>query len=311
MKFRLLGATGLKVSVLGYGAAEFRGPFCYNGRPFSEKKAGALLNKLLDYGINYIDTSPDYGYSEDVIGRHIACRRKEYFIATKCGCNVKITPKKWECSHIWTGKKIKQNVEESLQRLKTNYLDVLQLHSPSYKQILDSEVFNVIQELKRQGKTRFIGISTCLPDALDFLSTGIFDVIQIPYSCLEPLHSKVMEQAGNAGLGIVVRGGIARGGPDGYQADAHQRGYVSAREFWEIAKLYELLEDMSPPEIILRYTISNKFCHTAIIGTLNEDHLNANIEYISQGPLPQQTLNVIDRRLKEVYECYGVYFATY
>src|SRR5271154_1070060 len=81
---RQLGNTGETVSTLGYGAMELRGPS--RGPVISDEDAGALLNALLDGGINLIDTSIDYGRSEELIGRYVSSRRGEYFLASKCGC---------------------------------------------------------------------------------------------------------------------------------------------------------------------------------------------------------------------------------
>src|SRR4051812_310783 len=83
---RQLGRTGLQVTTLGYGAMELRGGA--RGREISEEDAGRILNAVLDSGINYIDTSIDYGESEERIGRHLASRRSEYYLASKCGCTL-------------------------------------------------------------------------------------------------------------------------------------------------------------------------------------------------------------------------------
>src|SRR5688500_363844 len=81
---RTLGRTGLEVTTLGYGAMELRG--APRGRDVSEAQAERILNAVLDAGINFIDTSVDYGVAEERIGRYISHRRSEYFLASKCGC---------------------------------------------------------------------------------------------------------------------------------------------------------------------------------------------------------------------------------
>ena len=83
---RELGRTGLQVTTLGYGAMELRG--APRARDITEAQAETILNKVLDAGINYIDTSIDYGLSEERIGRYISHRRAEYYLASKCGCLV-------------------------------------------------------------------------------------------------------------------------------------------------------------------------------------------------------------------------------
>ena len=82
---RELGRTGLRVSMLGYGAMELRG--APRARPTTDEQAETILNAVLDAGINYIDTSIDYGVSEERIGRYISHRRSEYNLASKCGCH--------------------------------------------------------------------------------------------------------------------------------------------------------------------------------------------------------------------------------
>src|SRR6266581_3216427 len=83
---RELGRTGLQVTMLGYGAMELRG--VPRGREVTEAQAETILHAALDSGINYIDTSIDYGLSEERIGRYIASRRSEYYLASKCGCQI-------------------------------------------------------------------------------------------------------------------------------------------------------------------------------------------------------------------------------
>jgi aryl-alcohol dehydrogenase-like predicted oxidoreductase len=83
-----LGRTGLVVTRLGYGAMEVRGSRIWGGRPVAEEQAKTILNAVLDAGINFIDTSNDYGRSEEFIGKYLSGRRKEYYLATKCGCAV-------------------------------------------------------------------------------------------------------------------------------------------------------------------------------------------------------------------------------
>ena len=80
-----LGGTGVEVSILGFGAMELRGPDFMGGPELSDKEAGRLLNGVLDVGVNLIDTSIDYGPSEELIGRHLGSRRDEYFLASKAG----------------------------------------------------------------------------------------------------------------------------------------------------------------------------------------------------------------------------------
>src|ERR671933_413387 len=133
---RELGRTGLQVTVLGYGAMELRG--APRGRDITEAQAETILNAVLDAGINYIDTSIDYGVSDERIGRAISHRRSEYYLASKCGCLVGPQPEGSGRGfpHVFTAENVVAGVEQSLRRLRTEYLDVVQFHqSPSKAQL--------------------------------------------------------------------------------------------------------------------------------------------------------------------------------
>src|SRR4030095_10707015 len=122
---RALGRTGLQVTMLGYGAMELRG--VPRGRDVTDKQEETILHAVLDAGLKYIDTSIDYGVSEERIGRYIGDRRSEYYLASKCGCLVGAAPAP-RCqlsSHVFTRADILAGLEQSLARLRTDYLDVL------------------------------------------------------------------------------------------------------------------------------------------------------------------------------------------
>ena len=150
---RELGRTGLQVTMLGYGAMELRG--APRARDTTEAQAETILNAVLDAGINYIDTSIDYGVSEERIGRYISHRRSEYYLASKCGCLVGAPAVRGQRSpHVFTRDNILAGVEQSLVRMKTDYLDVVQFHiSPSQQTLEENGALEAVMELKagRQG----------------------------------------------------------------------------------------------------------------------------------------------------------------
>jgi len=278
---RELGRTGLQVTMLGYGAMELRG--APRARPTTEEQAEAVLNAVLDTGINYIDTSVDYGVSEERIGRYIAHRRSEYFLASKCGCLVGAPPAPvgQVSPHVYTRENIVAGVEQSLARMKTDYLDLVQFHiSPSRQTLEENGSIDAVMNLKEAGKVRFIGMSGTLPHLKDHIAMGVFDVFQIPYSAVEREHEAIISAASDAGAGIVVRGGAAKGAP----SEGKQRGLQWER--WQRAKLEDLLGDMTPMEFILRFTFTNPDLDTTIVGTANAEHLRHNVTILQKGPLP-------------------------
>ncbi len=289
---RKLGRTGLNVTVLGFGAMELRGQGAAirNGRPLAQGQAEKVLNTALDGGINFIDTSIDYGVSEESIGKSISHRRHEYFLASKCGCGLNPLQTGVGGQHVYSRKNILDGVHLSLKRMKTDYLDLVQFHGNPPDDMRD-EAVQALMELKRDGKVRFIGVSTVLPDVANLIKTGVFDAFQVPYSALEREHEAVITQAAKAGAGTIIRGGIARGEPGHGLADPDRW------KTWDKANLSELLEGMSQFEFLLRFTISHPDLSTTIVGTLDPDHAGQNIAAARKGPLPAGVYNEAKRRL--------------
>lgn len=291
-----LGRTGVTVSKLGYGAMELR------SRQLEPGDVDRLLNAVLDSGINVIDTSPDYGASEEHIGRAISHRRDEFFLSSKCGCPVgesvgESGPSGRE--HVFTRENIRAGVEQSLRRLRTDHLDLVQFHmSPPPEALTEHDAVAELDLLRQAGKIRFVGISGTLPNLPAQIATGVFDVFQIPYSAVEREHEEEISAAARSGAGTVIRGGVARGLPEpppNYPA-RHREGFRARRERFERADIDDLLGDMTPMELVLRFTISHPDLHTTIVGTKNPEHLSANVEAASRGPLPSDVYAEAKRR---------------
>ena len=298
---RSLGSTGLEVTVLGYGAMELRGR--PRGRDLSEKEAGQILGTVLDSGIDLIDTAVDYEASEERIGRNLGHRRDEYLLASKCGCLVG-----WERPadypggipgggpHDFSRSNIVAGVEQSLRRLRTDHLDILQVHaSPDEATLRAHAVVETLQDLQTQGKVRYIGMSGTLPALTEHIAMGVFDVMQIPYSVVQRQHEAAISAAAAAGIGTIIRGGAGRGAPSG--EDEAVRRNPKLVDAWKLAAIDDLLDGMSPMEFTLRFTISHPDVATTIVGTANPTHLTANIEAASKGPLPADLYAEAKRRL--------------
>jgi aryl-alcohol dehydrogenase-like predicted oxidoreductase len=285
LKRNTLGRTGLEVTSLGFGAMEIRGG--PRGREVSDEDAGIILNAVLDSGINFIDTSIDYGRSEELIGEHISQRRSEFYLASKCGCAA--TPEA-AGEHIFTRANIVAGVEQSLKRMRTDHLDIVQFHSSPSKAILDNEdAIQTLLDLKEQGKIRFLGSSSTLPNLADHVEMGVFDEFQIPYSGLSREHENWITRAANAGIGTVIRGGVAKGQPDEVN-DTWAK--------WDEADLDPLLEvGESRTAFMLRFTLTHPGLHTTIVGTLNPVHLRENVSAAGRGTLSPDTYAEPKRRL--------------
>jgi aryl-alcohol dehydrogenase-like predicted oxidoreductase len=286
---RPLGTTGTDVTVLGYGAMELRGQ--PRGPAIDDDDAGRLLNAVLDGGITLIDTSVDYGRSEELIGRYLSGRRDEYFLASKCGCPLSLAPETPPpYPHDYRPDNVRADVEQSLRRLRTDRLDLVQVHmSPSRQQLEADHTLDALTALRDEGKVRFIGMSGILPHLVDHLAMGVFDVFQIPYSVVQREHEALIARAAEQGAGTLIRGGAARGAPA--EDKGWNRGPLGlaeglAQQRWRAAGADELLGDMSPMELVIRFTLSHPGLSSTIIGTASLDHLASNLAIAERGPLP-------------------------
>ena len=277
------------MTILGYGAMELRGG--PRGPEIEDEEAGRLLNAVLDGGINLIDTSPDYGRSEELIGRYVGHRRDEYFLASKCGCPLdpapNVTP---PYAHDYTAPNIRAGIERSLKRLGTDRLDLLQVHmSPSQAQMEADDTVETIVSLRDEGKVRFLGMSGILPHLPDHIAMGVFDVFQIPYSVVQREHEDLITAAVEAGAGTLIRGGAARGAPaddKGWQQGPLGLAEGEGQRRWETGGLDDLVGDMGRLEFVLRFTLSHPGLASTIVGTSKIDHLQSNLAFAEKGPLP-------------------------
>jgi len=289
---KTLGRTGLEVTQLGYGSMGLRGPKTWGVRVVSEEDADRFLNSVLDAGINFIDTSPDYGISEQRIGQYISSRRDEFVLATKCGCVYTQHEDHLEIDHVWNRDVIERNIETSLKRLRTDCIDILQFHGGDAESLQRAGLIDALIEFRDQGMIRFIGSSSSLPKLPALIELGVFDTFQIPYSCLAPQHHDLITQAAESGAGIIIRGGVAQGGPD---AEIQRE---ALNDIWSRAKLDEVLPaGMQRAELILRYTLSHPHCHTTIVGTCNSDHLAENFASAAAGRLPTELYDEVSYRV--------------
>ncbi|MBN1979201.1 MAG: aldo/keto reductase [Anaerolineae bacterium] len=297
MEKRQLGRTGLYVTALGYGAMELRN--------LEERASVRLLNAVLDSGITYIDTSPDYCLSETYIGKAIVHRRDEFILATKCGCHVDGRGTPQDPDHIWSRERLLANAEQSLRLLQTDHIDVWQLHGTRPGWLAGGrhdEVIQTMQELKRQGKVRAIGISFrnggpgdamypagySLEGLREFAEWGVFDVIQVVYGGLTRQNEIALAKAAELGIGMIARGVV-------------KRYFPNYDELFEQAGLTDLCEvGESPNSFLIRFALAHPGISTMIVGTSNPDHLVENVAAASGGKLSDEVYAEAKRRLDAV-----------
>lgn len=301
METSVLGNTGLRVTKLGFGALEVGG--LSHMRPIDDQEAERILNAVLDEGVNFIDTAECYGLSEHYIGKYISRRRAEYFLETKCGCGpVGIGENYHARPVVWTRDNLLKNIDNSLKTMKTDYVDLLLLHTPPVNATVEGQLVDALREIQSTGKTRFIGISSTLPDIEEYVTWNAFSAFQIPYSAFERAHENVITTVAQAGAGTIIRGGVSSGEP-GVGTGGRNERLRNMWTLWDKARLGELLDESeTKTEFLLRFTISHSDVSTVIVGTKNPEHLRLNVKTVEKGPLPASILDEARRRLAEAGE---------
>jgi aryl-alcohol dehydrogenase-like predicted oxidoreductase len=292
--------TDLVVSRIGYGAMELAG--APQARALDERDAIRFLNQVLDAGINYVDTSIDYGLSETLIGKALSHRRNELVLASKCACQVGLTgPHRGGEQHIYTGENVTAGVEQSLARLKVDHLDVVQVHgNPTRKELEDGGVIEALLDLRRRGLVRYLGISSRLPLLAEFVDVDAFTIVQVPYSALQRQNEDVIAALRRAGKAVVARGVTGRGAPAKDWATrpiGTAQGEVQG--LWQRARLDELLDGMSRIEFMIRFVLSNDDVDVGLVATTDASHLTADIAYAMKGQLDAALYGTARQRLAD------------
>ena len=295
MDFNPLGTTGLNVSRLGAGLSEIG----FDLTLAEENTAGQVLNSALDGGINFLDTSACYGISEELIGRTVAHRRADFVLATKCGHT-------WDgyTGQPWTARIVQDSIDRSLTRLRTDYLDLVQLHSCEINVLERGEVIQALLDAKQAGKTRFIGYSGDNEAALWAIRSGYFDTLQTSFNLVDQhARTRLFAEAKKRGVGIIAKRPIANGA---WAAPASPSSY--ADPYFERAQ--KMLESGSIPHapenpvvLSLGFTLAHPEVDTAIVGTRNPQHMQANLTWLeNELPVAPEAVQVLQSRFDRLGE---------
>lgn len=174
-----------------------------------DREAEALLNGVLDAGINYIDTAPAYGSSEERIGRFLGWRRGEFVLSTKVG----ETFEKGRSSYDFSRAAVEASVSRSLKRLRCEAVDIVFIHAGGGDDLAilrETPVIETLLSLRRRGLTRAVGLSGKTVAAAE-AAIAWADVLMVEYHALDRSHEAVMRLAAAAGVGVVVKKGLASG----------------------------------------------------------------------------------------------------
>jgi aryl-alcohol dehydrogenase-like predicted oxidoreductase len=290
MEKRKFGKTDMEVSVLGFGGWEIG----YSSN-HAQADVSRLLNSALDAGLNVIDTAAAYLASERLIGEAVGGRRREFYLLTKCGALDNFT------KYDWSKRGITETIEKSLRALRTDYLDVAQLHSPSAEILNRGEAIEALQRAVEKGYTRYIGYSGDNEAAQTAIETGVFDSLQISVNIADqtPIDGNI-KLAAEKEMGVIAKRPIANavwrhdGKPD--------ENYY--HEYWDrIQKLKFDFLNKSAEEAAataLRFTLSIPGVSAAIVGTTKPNRWQENAGYVAEGNLSDEEYAAIRQRWQEV-----------
>jgi aryl-alcohol dehydrogenase-like predicted oxidoreductase len=295
VEYRRLGKTGLRVSQIALGTAGFGMPYGFRESPdyktTEPQDVIRIVHRALDLGINLIDTARSYGRSEEIIGRALRDTHQTAIIATK----VTIPDVDASNGNSGTlGDSIRRSIEASLAALQAEAVDVMQIHNTNPSILARQEVFRALEDVKQQGKVRFLGASgsVCEETSKEALRTGFFQVLQVPFNILDrQIADEILPSAAQQRVGILTRSAFLRGvltdrihvpGELGALKEAAQLAWDQAKEKDEVHGLAELA---------LRFCLSFGGVSSVIIGVHSLSELDANVTDAEKGALSPELID--------------------
>ena len=294
---RRFGATDMEVTVLGFGGAEI------GFQKTDQDIIGRLLNSALDAGLNVIDTAECYAGSEESIGSAVSGRRKEFYLFTKVG-----HIDGWGKADGWTGPSIERSIERSLERLKTDQVDLVQLHSCAREFLEKGECIDALEKARKAGKTRYIGYSGDGAAAVYAIESGRFDALQTSVSIADQeAIDLTLPKAREKNMGVIAKRPIANAA---WRFDEEPK---QATEYYKRLKKLDFAfakgdnrSNQGPDGtagMALRFTLAVPGVDVAIVGTTKPERWKQNAELLrAGGPLPRDRYDTIRARWKEVSE---------
>jgi L-galactose dehydrogenase len=296
MKYRILGKTGLEVSILSFGASSLGSVF----RPINEAEGIRAVHVALDLGVNFVDCSPFYGLTkaETVLGKALkGISRDKYVLATKVG-------RYGEDLFDFSAERVTKSVDESLARMGVDYIDIIQCHDIEYgslDQVIE-ETIPALRKIQESGKVRFVGI-TGFPLAIYPYVMERIEVDTILSYCHYSMNDTTlvdlipMLQEKNVGIigasplsmGLLTN----RGAPDWHPAtDEIKQGCKKAAKFCQE-------QGVNIAQLAVQFALNNPDIHTTLVGTANPDNMRRNVEWLD-APYDEEMVKMVMEVLQPV-----------
>ncbi|HET7705165.1 MAG TPA: aldo/keto reductase [Thermoanaerobaculia bacterium] len=315
MQYRDLGKTGIRVSTIGFGAWAIGGASEASGTPLgwgrtSDDESLAAIRRARDLGVNFFDTSDSYGFgrSESLLGIVLSRHRRDVVIATKVGV---VRSSAGTLKKDFSREHILHAVDGSLKRLRTDYIDLYQLHNPTMEDLRREEIQETMDRLQELGKIRYWGVSIFNPDeGIEIINKNWGYALQVLYNILNQAPAAELFPLAKArGYGIIARVPLASGLLTGkyrqdtvFRSDDIRQNFLTPKRLEEaMARVDEVRSivggaERSMTEASLRFVLANDAVSTTIPGAKTVRHVEGNVA-AAEGTLPPDVIEKLRTRL--------------
>jgi aryl-alcohol dehydrogenase-like predicted oxidoreductase len=326
MHYRSFGTTDLKVSEIGFGAWAIGGVADAGGTPLGWGRANddeslAAIRRARDLGVTFFDTADSYGYgrSESLLGIVLARKRQDAIIATKVGV---VRSPDGRARKDFSREHISHAVDGSLRRLRTDYIDLYQLHNPTLDDLKRDDLHEAMSRLQEVGKIRYWGVSVTTPEeGIEIVSRGWGYSLQVLYNVLNQAPAReLFPLAKQKGYGIIARVPLASGLLSGkfrqdttFAADDVRQNFLTPKRLEEVIPRVDEAKSIiggtarSLAEGALRFVLANDAVSTTIPGMRNVRQVEMNVA-ADEVRIPQDVVDKLRNRLGEYnfYQRHGI-----
>lgn len=315
MHYRRLGNTGITVSDIGFGAWAIGGSADAGGTPLgwgktSDDESLAAIRRAVELGVTFFDTADSYGFgrSESLLGIVLSRRRHDVVLATKVGV---VRDAEGKLRKDFSRAHISHAVDGSLKRLRTDYIDLYQLHNPTLDDLRRDDIHEAMDRLQEVGKIRFWGVSVSTPEeGIEIVNNGWGYALQVLYNVLNQAPAdELFPLAQQKGYGIIARVPLASGLLSGkfrpdtvFSKDDVRQNFLTPKRLEEVIPRVDEAKSIiggtarSLAEGALRFVLANDAVSTVIPGARNvrQVEMNASADEVR---IPQEVVDKLRARL--------------
>ena len=326
MQYRELGRTGIRVSAIGFGAWAIGGSADASGAPLgwgrtSDDESLSAIRRAREMGVTLYDTADSYGFgrSESLLGIVLSRYRQEVVIATKVGV---VRTSSGELKKDFSRQHIFHAVDGSLKRLRTDYIDLYQVHNPTLDELRRDEIQDAMERLQDAGKIRFWGVSVSTPEeGIEVVNRGWAHVLQVLYNVLNQAPAReLFPLAKEKGYGIIARVPLASGLLTGkfridslFASDDVRQNFLTPRRLQEAIERVDEVKSIiggasrNLAEGALRFVLADESVSSTIPGARNPRQVEMNVAAVD-ATLPPDIVEKLRTRLADYnfYQRHGI-----